>query len=817
MRASGRPPPSLLHVLAIALVVALGACDQIPLPAGCGRSSEEDAEPAPIQRRAIIAVGATHTCAVLSSGHLSCWGGNMTATLGDGTLTSRSVPVELQGLDGVVAVGAGDQSTCAVLGGGGLQCWGLPLTDGAEHFVDRPSPVEGVAGAVAVSVAMGHGCALLRSGHVACFGDNGESQLGSGGATTRGPVEVPGIEGAISVSAGDRATCVVSTDGLVRCWGNNDYGQLGDGSTRRRREPGLVQGVQDAVDVAVSRDHACVLQRDGSVWCWGRNDHGQLGAPVESSVGWPRQVEGLAEVTSVAAGNGFTCVSLRDGSVRCFGLDPGASPGGGEGGPVQADYRPRQVAGISDALAVAAGAGQACAALRSGGVRCWGNNLLGQLGDGAPIVRTTATPVVGVTTAAALSTNRDHNCVALRSGEVSCWGRVWPRGFGSTPTAVGGITGATSVAAGGFHGCAVTAEGTLRCWGGNAHGQLGDGTTEDRRSPITVTGLTKVAAVAAGEQHTCAVSEEGRVSCWGRNDDGQLGDGTRGMRSIPMLVEGLPAMASVAAASSQASSDAQGSGRTCAISKGGGRATLTCWGSETWADVPDRFAELLVGGEADAAVEEGEPSMDGGPEAGPGELAVEEPPLEAPEPIVYGRSGGVTAVALSVCHACLVTVDGAVTCWDGSPQPPLPPPLEGISDATDVAVSGNACITGVGPYETGHVCAVLGGGGVVCWGRNGLGQLGDGTTEDRASPVQVRGVSDAVAIEAGVFHSCALIRDGSVRCWGYDSWGQLGSGRLLASSAPVGVCSSGVWDGQGCAGGALLSGVVSGDDALSAR
>jgi hypothetical protein len=148
-----------------------------------------------------------------------------------------------------------------------------------------------------------------------------------------------------------------------------------------------------------------------------------------------------------------------------------------------------------------------------------------------------------------------------------------------------------------------------------------------------------------------------------------------------------------------------------------------------------------------------------------------------------------------------------VYCWEITDREKSRGAVAGISGATDIAVSGDTCVEGLGPYSSGHVCALMGEGGVMCWGKNGLGQLGDGTTEDRATPVPVKGVADAVAVTAGLFHSCALSRSGAVHCWGNDSWGQLGSGRRLASSAPLGVCATGIWDGQTCAGGDLFTGV----------
>jgi alpha-tubulin suppressor-like RCC1 family protein len=104
---------------------------------------------------------------------------------------------------------------------------------------------------------------------------------------------------------------------------------------------------------------------------------------------------------------------------------------------------------------------------------------------------------------------------------------------------VSGITSATSIAVGGNHSCALLPTG-IDCWGSNFAGELGDGTTTERSTPVAVSGVTNATAIAAGALHTCALLSTGDIDCWGLNDEGELGDGTNTNRSTPVAVSGFP-------------------------------------------------------------------------------------------------------------------------------------------------------------------------------------------------------------------------------------------------------------------------------------
>ena len=286
---------------------------------------------------------------------------------------------------------------------------------------------------------------------------------------------------------------------------------------------------------------------------------------------------------------------------------------------------------------------------------------------------------------------------------------------------------------GGGHTCELTDAGGVKCWGSNEYGQLGDGTTFDRSTPVDVTSLARgVTAISAGDRHTCAVTDAGGVKCWGYNGDGGLGDGTTTDSVTPVDVQGLASRVIAVAA---------GDFHTCALTSAGG---VKCWGYNRWGQLGD------------------------------GTTKDSRAPVD-----VKGLASGATAIAAGWVHSCAVTAVGAIECWGSGPA---------TSSLTPVGVPGLA--SGAAAVAAGymHTCAVTTGGAVKCWGYNASGQLGDGTTEDSDVPVAVSGIaSGATAVSVRLHHSCAVTATGGVECWGSDRYGQLGDGRTSDSPVPVAV------------------------------
>ncbi len=342
-----------------------------------------------------------------------------------------------------------------------------------------------------------------------------------------------------SVAAGLSHTCAAQLDGTIQCWGRNSNGQLGNGTTIDSRAPVTVVGITTAVAVTTGGYHSCAVLLDGTARCWGSGSSGQLGNGSTASRLTPVVVAGLTDITSLSAGGYHTCASRGDGRASCWGANSNGQLGNRTTVAVTSPaivgggIRSQQLTGVAE---VETGRYSSCALLTSGGVRCWGLNANGQLGDGTTTTRT-------------------------------------------APVVVSGMTTAVDVSVGDYHACVATGTGRARCWGWNAYGQLGDGTTTTRTTPVEVKRsigpdlsyrIVNVSTVAAGFTHTC-VRSAGRAWCMGRNNLGQLGQPATA--TAKLLAEETPITVTELSA---------GGTHTCARRPGG---TVVCFGDDFYGQV----------------------------------------------------------------------------------------------------------------------------------------------------------------------------------------------------------------------------------------
>jgi hypothetical protein len=370
-----------------------------------------------------VAAGGNHSCALLDNGRVRCWGSNSTGQLGyantnnigDDEAASAAGDVEVGGTVTRLALGAAH--TCALLDTGAVRCWGWnwfgQLGYGNQDAIgdgEVPAAVGLVdIGGKATALAAGahHTCALLDTGDVRCWGLNLYGQLGYSHTNNIGDTETPATVGpvaiggkAIALAAGVYHTCALLDSGEVRCWGYNFNGQLGYGHTNNigdnelPRDAGPVDIGGSVSALTAGSYHTCALLDSGEVRCWGLNSAGQLGYGNTIAIGdteSPRAagvVDTGDDVIQIAAGGVHTCALLSSGQVRCWGGNGNGQLGYGHTSNIGDTERPAEVGHVEAGGTLAQldlGANHSCVLNGSGKVRCWGQNASGQLGHGHTI------------------------------------------------------------------------------------------------------------------------------------------------------------------------------------------------------------------------------------------------------------------------------------------------------------------------------------------------------------------------------------------------------------------------------------------------
>ena len=308
--------------------------------------------------------------------------------------------------------------------------------------------------------------------------------------------------------------------------------------------------------------------------------------------------------------------------------------------------RPTAVATGLRFLEVRPGLQFTCGLTTDARIFCWGSNTRGQLGNGST-VDSSAVPV---------EVKGNRRWSLLRVGQN--------------------------------HSCANTTSGVTFCWGGNTYGQLGNGTTTDRRAPAKVSGGLELVRVSAGAAHTCGVTASHQAYCWGFNNHGQLGDGTSNQRLVPIGVKGGLAFAVIAANGTQ----------SCGVTTGH---AAYCWGTGS-------NGVLGYGGTGRRG-----------------------------RPVAVAGGLEFSGVSTGSAHSCGVTTAGRVYCWGFNGNGQIGDGTDLNSRLTPVPVASGPRFNSVLASRGAFTCGVGRDNRGYCWGTNNLGQLGDGTTQDRSVPTAV--------------------------------------------------------------------------------
>ena len=367
--------------------------------------------------------------------------------------------------------------------------------------------------------------------------------------------------------------------------------------------------------------------------------------------------------------------------------------------PTTAPDLPPALAGLPTAQLqfrqIDVGGDHACGTTLDSLAYCWGSNSVGQLGDGTRITPLKPVPVEGGRRWRHLTTGGAFSCGVTSNFEAWCWGwnLTGQLGDGTTtnrvhPVRVAGGHKFRQIRAGSQHACALTTDNVAWCWGLNMFGQVGDGSTAHRRpSPVRVSGTRTFVELSAGAHHTCGRTSAGKAWCWGRNAFGALGEGTDTNRNVPKAVLGGLAFRQLYA----------GGAHTCAVTTGN---KPYCWGHNNEGQLGDGTTD----------------------------------PHFTPHAVAAGGRS-FESVSAGNAYSCGVTLSHQGLCWgrnvdgqlgDGTTSSPrlFPTMIAGSATNWQFVRAGSNSTCGVALSRLG-----------LCWGRNDLHQLGDGT--DQPSPVPV--------------------------------------------------------------------------------
>jgi alpha-tubulin suppressor-like RCC1 family protein len=338
---------------------------------------------------------------------------------------------------------------------------------------------------------------------------------------------------------------------------------------------------------------------------------------------------------------------------------------------------------------VSAGSNTTCGVTTAGVGYCWGNNGIGQLGNGSTSNSTTPFKVAGGLTFSSVSTGslQNYACGLATGGAAYCWGYndYGQLGRGNltnstSPVAVtGNLTFTALTVGGGGQACGLVAGGAAWCWGWNGSGQLGNPAGGAFSStPVPVSGGLAFSGISAGQNGTtCGIATGGNAYCWGNNVDGEIGNGTTTNSGTPVAVSGGLTFKSISA----------GFASTCGLTPGG---AAFCWGDNSW-------GELGNGSTTNSKI-----------------------------PVAVGGGFTFSAISMGDAFACGVTTAGAAYCWGYNGLGQL-----GIgttkNSSTPVPVPGGLTYVSI---SAGYAiaCAVTPGGAAYCWGDNSSGQIGNRTT-----------------------------------------------------------------------------------------
>ncbi|WPB74364.1 RCC1 repeat-containing protein [Archangium violaceum] len=513
-----------------------------------GRPTATHFDPIPAQVPGLtdvvaLSAGSDHVLALRANGTLWAWGGNRYRQLGFPEATaSNPTPRQVPALTNVVDVAAGSDFSLVRRADGSVWMWGLDPSSVTTPWEGDHTPRRMDVPRHVIALAAGRlPLVMTKDGTLWGWGWNTGGSLGTGTNSRTSPERVRHLSRIVTVSAGQFFSLALREDGTVWGWGDNRYAQLNPRLPELSATPSQVMDLPKAVAIATGAVHALAVAEDGSVWGWGDTSDGQFGPQLPTAS--PVRVEGLSGMVAVTAGPTFSMALREDGTV--WGL--GRNGYGQLGWPNDFGIHtaPRQVPDLTGVVTLSAGDAHVLALREDGTVWAWGSNSRGQLGVETSLTsRYTPAPVPGLTDVVAISAGQSSNLALRRDGTVWGWGdnSLGQLGDGTrlsryTPAPVAGLTDVVGLMSTSYGtSLVVRRDGTVWGFGYNDIGMLANTAQQFYTTPVQLPALARVKALSAGMGTGYALLKDGTARAWGSNAYDQIGDGVSSVHSTPARV-----------------------------------------------------------------------------------------------------------------------------------------------------------------------------------------------------------------------------------------------------------------------------------------
>ena len=704
--------------------------------------------------------GGSFSMAIKTDDTIWSWGINSSGQLGDGTTLLRSVPTQIGGFAWKNFY-PGLSHTIAIRSEGTLWGWG-------QNFLGQ----------------LGDNTATNKSSPVQI----GTLTNWSSAATTAGYSTYP-------------STAAIKTDGTLWLWGGNSYGHLGNNSTTTRSSPVQLGTETNWASVSV-QEHTLALKTDGTLWAWGNNDAGQLGigdiAPVNSHRSSPVQIGTLNTWSMVFAGVRASAAIKTDGTLWTWGLNNfgglGLNDSITRSSPVQVGTRtdwssasnnsnamfavnsvgslysagihiflgrpnvlssPVQIGTLNNWSRVSVGTSHTMAIQTNGTLWAWGYNPDGVRGDNTPNTNLVAAVALYSPVQIGTLTNWSQITAASRTthgiktdGTLWGWGNFNENGLflntsRSSPVQIGtrnDWSNVQSAAVGQNVILALRTDNTLWCWGTQPYGQLGDGATVSRSSPIQIRSDLSLRNIFVGEGTAFTIDTTNKLYSSGNTDQFQTGYDF--FQKSPLQIGTL----------SNWNSFSAGGSHTIAISQSG---SLYGWG------------------------------LNSSGQLGDGTI------VDKNSPVQIGTLNTWVSASCGGSHTIAMKSDGTMWSWGYNGY-------SALGDGTGVSKSSPVQIGTLNTWVNvssglGHVLALKNNGTLWSWGYNAVGAVGDNTSVYKNSPVQVGTDTNWSKISAGVDQSFAIRTTGTLWSWGDNSVGAVGDNTVVTRSSPVQIGTRNDW------------------------